>query len=180
MPQKTKRARKDRHIIKGHVSRRRRRTRQLPVKSDMNSEKDKQPLNENHHYYSKMLFDGNTNTVSTESQKDGGPIKRRKLTLEDLEEEIPIAAELIIKHLDCNVPRSLDHPLPKGIEFKSVLPNPGDLGLMPPRLSMQTRKRRRRHFGNQTRPDGENLRLVIHDDDESSRHKRPRNLFDLP
>lgn len=186
MPQKTKRARKDRHISNSHVSRRRRRTRQLPVKSDMNSEKDKEPLNENHHYYSKMLFDRNTNTLSTESQKDGGPIKRRKCTLEELKQDIPIAAELIIDHLDRKVPRSIQYPLPNGIEFKSVLPNPADLGLIPPKLSMNHTKKHRKFRNHHHRFDGENLRLMVEDDDEHDdrinrqRRKRPRDLFGLP
>ena len=97
-----------------------------------------------HQYYSKMFFNGNTNTVSTESQKDGGPIKRRKYTLEDIEQDIPIGAELIKKHLDRKVPRSIQYPLPNGIEFKSVLPNPDDLGLIPPNLSMNHTKKHRK------------------------------------
>lgn len=160
-----------------------------------NKEEQSKPIKKHeedvHQYYSKMFFNGNTNTLSTESQKDGGPIKRRKYTLEDIEQEIPIAAELIIKHLDRKVPQSIQYPLPKGIEFKSVLPNPADLGLIPPKLSMNHTKKHRKVRNHHHRFDGENLRLMVDDDDDDDhddhddhinhqRRKRPRDLFGLP
>lgn len=88
------------------------------------------PVVEKHHFYSKMLFDGNT--MITESQKDNEPVKRRKYTLKRLEREIPIGAELVKKHLRRKVPPAVNAPFPRDIEFTSVLPNPIDLGLMPP------------------------------------------------
>ncbi len=88
------------------------------------------PVVEKHHFHSKMLFDGNT--MITESQKDNEPVKRRKYTLKRLEREIPIAAELVKTHLRRKVPPAVNDPFPRDIEFTSVLPNPIDLGLMPP------------------------------------------------
>jgi hypothetical protein len=88
------------------------------------------PVVEKHHFHSKMLFDGNT--MITESQKDNEPVKRRKYTLKRLEREIPIAAKLVKTHLRRKVPPAVNDPFPRDIEFTSVLPNPIDLGLMPP------------------------------------------------
>jgi hypothetical protein len=68
----------------------------------------------------------------TESQKDNEPVKRRKYTLKRLEREIPIAAKLVKTHLRRKVPPAVNDPFPRDIEFTSVLPNPIDLGLMPP------------------------------------------------
>ena len=176
MAQKTKRARKG---SKYNKTRRRNKEEQRPIKKDEDHM---------HHYYSKMFFDGNTKTISTESQKDGGPIKRRKYTLEDIEQDIPIGAELIKKHLDRKVPLAIQYPLPKEIEFRSVLPNPSDLGLMPPKLSMNHTKKHRRIRNHQDRFDGENLHLVFEEEDDDDEHdhinrkrrKRPRDLFELP
>lgn len=160
MAQKTKRARKPRS------SRRR-------IKRQIAKPEDEQKAEE-HHFYSKMVFDGNT--MFTESQKDNEPIKRQKITLRQLEEEIPIGAELIKTHLDRKVPTALNRPIQSDIGFKSVLPNPYDLGLMPP----QTRKRHKHHRSrhHKRRGDKENLRLMI--DDENDNNNQPRNLFDLP
>jgi hypothetical protein len=172
MVQKTKRARKK---SKNNKSCRRNKEEQLPIK------KDEEHM---HHYYSKMFFDGKT--VSTESQENDGPIKRRKYTLEDIEQDIPIGAELIKKHLDRKVPLAIQYPLPKEIEFKSVLPNPADLGLMPPKLSMNHTKKHRKIRNHPDRFDGENLRLVFEEDHDEHDHinrqrrKRPRDLFELP
>ena len=91
------------------------------------------PVVEKHHFHSKMLFDGNT--MITESQKDNEPVKRRKYTLKRLEREIPIAAKLVKTHLRRKVPPAVNDPFPRDIEFTSVLPNPIDLGLMPPSMS---------------------------------------------
>jgi len=71
----------------------------------------------------------------TESQKDNEPVKRRKYTLKRLEREIPIGAELVKRHLRRKVPPAVNAPFPRDIEFTSVLPNPIDLGLMPPSRS---------------------------------------------
>jgi hypothetical protein len=159
MVQKTKRARKPRS------SRRRIKRRIEKPEHEQNAEE--------HHFYSKMVFDGNT--MFTESQKDDEPIKRRKFTLRQLEEEIPIGAELIKTHLDRKVPIALNRPIPRDIGFKSVLPNPYDLGLMPP----QTRRRHKHHRSrHHRRRDNENLRLMI--DAEDDNHHQPRNIFDLP
>lgn len=167
MAQKTKRLRK--------IRSRTRRSKRPDMKPEPYQEE--QPKNHEeivkHHYYSKMFFDGNT--MITESQKDNEPVKRRKYTLKQLEREIPIGAELIKEHLDHKVPPAIDYPLPKEIEFKSVLPNPIDLGLMPPQISSNhTRKHRKHHHHT---GDGENLRLMIEDHD---RKKRPRSVFELP
>jgi hypothetical protein len=171
MAQKTKRNRKNQKVNKS-----RRRT------STSSKEEIRQPLkNENHSFYSKMMFDGKT--IITESQKDDEPVKRRKYTLEDLEREIPIGAELIKDHLDRKVPRSLQYPLPKEIEFKSVLPNPADLGLMPPMYSVDHTKKHRKTRHHRDDKDGENLRLMVDEDDSdhtNRRHKRSRDLFGLP
>lgn len=176
MTKKTKRARKD-NRSNNNVTRRSRRVRHQIAKMDTNTEPES--FGDNQKYYStKMVFDGKT--IFTESQKNDEPIKRRKYTLKQLEQEIPIGAELVKDYLDCKVPPSIEYPLPNDIEFKSVLPNPTDLGLMPPRSSIQTRTQRRRKIGNPLRNDTENLRLVIEDDGASRRHKRRRNLFDLP
>ena len=91
------------------------------------------PIVEKHHFHSKMFFDGNT--MITESQKDNEPVKRRKYTLKRLEREIPIGAELVKRHLRRKVPPAVNAPFPRDIEFTSVLPNPIDLGLMPPSRS---------------------------------------------
>ena len=65
-----------------------------------------EPITEQHHFYSKMVYDGNT--MLTESQKYNEPIQRRKYTLKQLEREIPIGAELIKTHLDHKVPLALN------------------------------------------------------------------------
>jgi hypothetical protein len=163
MVQKTKRARKPR-------SSRRRIKRQIAKPDDEQNA-------EEHHFYSKMVFDGNT--MFTESQKDDEPIKRQKITLRQLEEDIPIGAELIKTHLDRKVPNALNRPIPRDIGFKSVLPNPYDLGLMPPRSSTRTRRRHKHHHSrDHRRRDNENLRLIIQDEDDNNNQQR--NLFDLP
>jgi hypothetical protein len=172
MAQKTKRIQKN---TKNNKSRRRNKEEQLRT-----IKKDEGHV---HRYYSKMIFDGKN--MITETQKDNQPIKRRKCTLEELKQEIPIGAELIIDHLDRKVPRAIQYPLPKGIEFKSVLPNPADLGLMPPNISMNHTKKHRKIHNHSDRLNGENLHLMVEDDDDDDhtnrkRRKRPRDLFGLP
>jgi hypothetical protein len=132
------------------------------------------PVVEKHHFYSKMLFDGNT--MITESQKDNEPVKRRKYTLKRLEREIPIGAELVKKHLRRKVPPAVNSPFPRDIEFTSVLPNPIDLGLMPPSMSrhdhdhdhdhddsMKKRRKRRRHDHDHDHDNEENIKLLVNE-----------------
>jgi hypothetical protein len=132
----------------------------------------KPPIAEKHHFYSKMFFDGNT--MTTESQKDNEPVKRRKYTLKQLEREIPIGAELVKTHLRRKVPPAVNEPFPKDIEFTSVLPNPIDLGLMPPSMSrddhhdphdhtrdsMKTSRKRSKH---RHRDNEENIKLLVNE-----------------
>jgi len=123
---------------------------------------------EKHHFHSKMLFDGNT--MITESQKDNEPVKRRKYTLKRLEREIPIGAELVKRHLRRKVPPAVNAPFPKDIEFTSVLPNPIDLGLMPPSISrddhdhdpMKKRRKRSKHH-HHNHDNEENIKLLVNE-----------------
>jgi hypothetical protein len=128
---------------------------------------------EKHHFHSKMLFDGNT--MITESQKDNEPVKRRKYTLKRLEREIPIGAELVKRHLRRKVPPAVNAPFPKDIEFTSVLPNPIDLGLMPPSISrddhdhhdhdhdpMKKRRKRSKHHDH-NHDNEENIKLLVNE-----------------
>jgi hypothetical protein len=169
MAQKTKRNRK---VQKMNKTRR----------SSSSKEEVLQPIkHETHSFYSKMMFDGKT--MITESQKDNEPVKRRKYTLKDIEREIPIGAELIKNHLNRKVPRAIQYPLPKEIEFKSVLPNPVDLGLMPPISSMNHTKKHRKSRHRRDEKGIENLRLMVDEDEHNHtnrRHKRSRDLFSLP
>jgi len=142
------------------------------------SKRRKEPIqkkDEMHRFYSKMVFDGNT--MMTETQKDNEPVKRRRYTLEQLEREIPIGAELIKEHLDRKVPQAINYPLPKEIEFKSVLPNPIDLGLMPPQMTTHHTRKHRKHHHHHRDDDEDNLHLMIQDHDQK---KRPRDVFGLP
>ncbi len=110
-------------------------------------------VSDHHSYHASMKYDGKV--LSVESKKDNEPIRRKKYTLKQLRREIPIAAELINKYLDGKVPRSLhnhNHP-PHTVSIYPVLPNPVDLGLIPPsatatampasRLTRPTRRIRR-------------------------------------
>ena len=125
------------------------------------------PVVEKHHFHSKMLFDGNT--MITESQKDNEPVKRRKYTLKRLEREIPIAAELVKTHLRRKVPPAVNDPFPRDIEFTSVLPNPIDLGLIPPsgRLRddhdpMKKRRKLSKHH-HHDHDNEENIKLLVNE-----------------
>ena len=109
-----------------------------------------------HQYYTRMNYDGRI--LSVESQQDNQPIRRKKYTLKQLRREIPVAAELINKYLDGKVPRSLhnhNHP-PHTVSIYPVLPNPVDLGLLPPAASTTTMpamtESRRAHIGDEFRP----------------------------
>jgi hypothetical protein len=125
-----------------------------------------------HHYYSKMAFDGKR--IVSETQKDDEPVRRRVYTLKQLNREIPIAGELVKKHLGGVVPRTLSYPISRKVAFRSVLPSPADIGLLPPpemshnhnNNKKKTRRRRRRQQPN----DDDNMRLVVEDND----------IFDLP
>ena len=174
MVKKTKRTRKP--------SSRTRRVKRKTMKHE--HEHEHEPTVEEHHFYSKIAVDGNR--MFTESQKDDEPVKREIFTLRRLEKEIPVAADLIKIHLQRKVPPALNRPFPRDIGFKSVLPNPYDLGLMPP----QTKRRHKHHHSRHHRKDDkENVRLVIQDGDgdggggdggDGGNYKQPRNLFDLP
>lgn len=141
---------------------------------------------EEHRYYSKMMFDGNT--LVTESKKDNEPVKRRKYTLKQLRREIPLGEELIVKYLDGRIPKGLSRPLPIQVPFQSELPNPSNLGLLLPRDELRrgrTRKSRMARDHREDRGDNrDNMRIIIHEmnDRESDEleRERPRNLFDLP
>jgi len=91
---------------------------------------------ERHQYYTRMNYDGRT--LSVESKQDNRPIRRKKYTLKQLRREIPIAAKLIEKYLGGNVPQSLhNHSHPHhAVSIYPVLPNPVDLGLLPPGRAM--------------------------------------------
>jgi|LauGreDrversion4_2_1035121.scaffolds.fasta_scaffold04188_3 hypothetical protein len=132
-----------------------------------------------HHYYSKMAFDGKT--LVSESQKDDEPMRRRVYTLKQLKREIPLAGKFVEEHLDGKIPHAINKPIPKEIAFRSVLPNPADLGLLPPRESR--RRQRRRHSRRMSERRGadndqENMRLVVNDiADDNPRRK---DVFGLP
>ena len=109
---------------------------------------------EQHQYYTSMKYDGNT--LSVESKQDNQPVRRKKYTLKQLRREIPVAAELINKYLDGKVPRSLhrhQYP-PHTVSIYPVLPNPVDLGLLPPAASTAATdsRRARIHIGDEFRP----------------------------
>ena len=103
-----------------------------------------------HQYYTRMNYDGRI--LSVESKQDNQPIRRKKYTLKQLRREIPVAAELINKYLDGKVPRSLhnhNHP-PHAVSIYPVLPNPVDLGLIPP--GAMHASSRHAHIGHEFRP----------------------------
>lgn len=140
---------------------------------------------EHHHYYSKMAFDGKT--IVSELQKDNEPVRRRVYTLKQLKREIPLAGKFVEEDLGGVIPEAIHHPIPKEVRFRSVLPNPADLGLLPPRESRRRFRtvRRMRHSRRKPRPaahnddddEQENMRLVVEDRDVEDQRS---NLFDLP
>ena len=140
------------------------------------------------HYYSKMAFDGRT--LVSETQKNNGPVKRRVYTLKQLKQEIPLAGKFVEEDLGGIIPEAINYPIPKEVAFRSVLPNPADLGLLPPRESRRplTIRRFRHSRRNNRHPhaahaaennehDRENMRLVVEDIDGADRR---RDLFGLP
>ena len=157
------------------------------------------PREEHHHFYSKMVFDGKN--MMTETQKDDEPVQRRVYTMKQLEQEIPIGAELLRKEKIETVPLSLQYPIPRELGFRNVLPNPADLGLLPPRVTSSSdiddhfrpqshnRSRSRSHIRNRSRSrrnrfssgliprDQDNLKLVVED---PYTRAPPRDIFHLP
>lgn len=156
---------------------------------------------ESHHYSSTMTFDGNT--LIMKSQKDDEPVKERVYTKKQLEREIPMGNELIDEYLDGKMPPGIQRPIPKEIEFRSVLPNPADLGLLPPNASsmkkyklnqqMQTKRRHESRSHEIYDKQRDNMRLMVQDTDDDDaaldadyytasrkNRKHARNLFDLP
>lgn len=132
-----------------------------------------------HHYYSKMAFDGKR--IVSETQKDDEPVRRRVYTLKQLNREIPIAGELVKKHLGGVVPRTLSYPISRKVAFRSVLPSPADIGLLPPREMRHHNNNNNNNNKKNTRrrqpSDDDNMRLVVEDDDDNDKR---HNLFDLP
>jgi len=147
------------------------------------------PVIESHSFKSSMTFDGKT--LTTKTQKDNEPVVERRFTRRDLAQQIPIGKELVDKYLDGEMPRELQyHKKMKPKMFTNVLISPGDLGLLPPRVTMT--KRRKDHAQAYPHAHGE-IQLLVDDRDDddnldddldayriSRRVKRPRNLFDLP
>ncbi len=139
------------------------------------------PVVERHRYYSKMAFDGKK--IVSESQKDNEPMRRQVYTLKQLKREIPLAGEFVDKHLGGVIPEAINHPIPKEIAFRSVLPNPADLGLLPPRESRRRFRTVRRKHRSTAAADAEreNMRLVVNDvGDNGGVNGRRRDVFDLP
>jgi hypothetical protein len=171
MAKKTRRARK--------VTRTRRR-------SSDKQKTQQAPPNETeiHHYSAKMAFDGKT--LVSETQKDNEPAQRRVYTLKQLAREIPLAAELGKEHLGWNDSHVIQYPAtPRNLAFHSVLPNPVDLGLMPPnhhrhhkhRTMRRMRAPPHREPGDADAGAGadDGIQLTVQDN-----HAQRRNLFDLP
>jgi hypothetical protein len=163
------------------------RTRRARARARARGETRRLPAIEQHHYYSKMAFDGKT--LVSESQKDNEHVRRRVYTLNQLKREIPLAGKFVEEHLDGVIPEAMNRPIPKEIEFRSVLPNPADLGLLPPRESRQRRQRfrtvrrlrhspQKRRFTAATDADQENMRLVVND--IGGVNGRRRDVFSLP
>jgi len=111
----------------------------------------KKARNEHHQYYTRMNYDGRI--LSVESKQDNQPIRRKKYTLKQLRREIPVAAELINKYLGGKVPRSL-HNHSHAVSIYPVLPNPVDLGLLPPgaTTAVMPAESRHAHIGHEFRP----------------------------
>ena len=136
-------------------------------KSRKKNTRKKATRSSHHQYYSKMTYDGDT--LSVESQQDNQPIKRKKYTLKQLRREIPVAAELINKYLDGKVPRSLhNYKYPQNtVSIYPVLPNPVDLGLIPPAMeeSRAVEESPGRKYRNPDEFDGQNVKLYVIDND---------------
>ena len=155
------------------------------------------PREEHHHFYSKMVFDGKN--MMTETQKDNEPVQRRVYTMKQLEREIPIGAELLRNENIQTGPPALQDPIPRELGFRNVLPNPADLGLLPPRVTSSSdiddhfrshsHNRSRSHNRNRSRSrrnrfssgiiprDQDNLKLIVED---PYTRAPPRDIFHLP
>ena len=142
-----------------------------------------------HHYSAKMMFDGKK--LVSETQKNNEPAQRRVYTLKQLAREIPLAAELGKAHLGWNDRHVIHYPpTPKNLEFHSVLPNPSDLGLMPPNHHQNHKTTRRRMKMRQALPPPPLYSEPWNADDDADEdvqlnvqdkgYSQPRNLFDLP
>jgi hypothetical protein len=106
---------------------------------------------EHHQYYTRMNYDGRI--LSVESKQDNQPIRRKKYTLKQLRREIPLAAKLIEQYLGGKVPQSL-HNHSHAVSIYPVLPNPVDLGLLPPgaTTAVMPAESRHAHIGHEFRP----------------------------
>jgi hypothetical protein len=180
MAKKTRRARK---VRRTHRRESKRMTTTTTSKSDEN---------EFHHYSAKMMFDGKK--LVSEIQKNNEPAQRRVYTLKQLAREIPLAAELGKAHLGWNDRAVIQYPpTPKNLDFQSVLPNPSDLGLMPPNHHHHHHKTTRRRMKmrqalppptlysepwNAGEDAGEDADIQLNVQDKD--YSQPRNLFDLP
>lgn len=111
----------------------------------------KKERNEHHQYYTRMNYDGRI--LSVESKQDNKPIRRKKYTLKQLRREIPLAAKLIEQYLGGKVPQSL-HNHSHAVSIYPVLPNPVDLGLLPPgaTTAVMPAESRHAHIGHEFRP----------------------------
>ena len=171
MPQKNTRstARKTRNTRK---TRRRTKTAERATAAAATATEEATPSEEHHHFYSKMVFDGKN--ITTESQQDDEPVQRRVYTMKQLEREIPIGAELLRNENIHTVPRALQFPIPREVGFRTVLPNPADLGLIP--LSDTRRRRRKGSRSRRGHSSGRNMELIVRDADGDT----GRNIFQLP
>ena len=151
-----------------------------------------------HQYYTKMNYDGNV--LSVESKQDNQRVKREKYTLNRLRREIPVAARLIEQYLGGEIPKELHNHehLPNTVSIYPVLPNPIDLGLIPPatespsqrsdRGTRQGRITMRCKNNNMDDDDRMMMKLYVsemdvdNNDDLSRRHHRSlgRNIGNLP
>lgn len=206
MSQKIKRqarqVRQKRETRKNRKSRRRGKTSSSVISAATDTTANT-PREEHHHIYSKMVFDGEN--MMTETQKDDEPVQRRVYTMKQLEREIPIGAELLRNENIQTVPLALHYPIPRELGFRNVLPNPADLGLLPPRVTsssdiddhfrfhIHNRSHNRRHNHNHNHNrirsrrnrlwsgviprDQDNLKLVVED---PYTRAPPRDIFHLP
>jgi hypothetical protein len=172
-------------VKKTRRTRKVRRTRRRSEKQKTSPSPSPPTQTEIHQYSAKMAFDGKT--LVSETQKDNEPAQRRVYTLKQLAREIPLAAELGKAHLGWNDRHVIQYPpTPRNLAFHSVLPNPVDLGLMPPNHHThnhhnhhhKTMRRRRMKMRQAPREPGDadaGIQLTVQDNDDQR-----RNLFDLP
>jgi len=155
----------------------------MPKSRKKNTRKKALTSSTRHQYYSKMEYDGET--LSVESKQDNQPIKRKKYTLKQLRREIPMAAELINKYLDGKVPRSLHtYKYPQNtVSIYPVLPNPVDLGLIPPAMeesrAVEESSPGRKYRIPDESADGQIMKLYVSDVHQGNRDLG-RNIGSLP